>query len=67
MDIGLKADLVRVLDDWLTKNGSELCSISPINIDETCDRRNANLMANAVEVVIDSMHLQYELNKEVGE
>lgn len=63
MDIKLKADLKDKLQKWLDKNADDLGSTSGIYQDDSANCANAELMANACEVVIDSMTLQQELNE----
>ena len=60
MHISAKANLQTTLSEWLSKEhiADSLGGISGIWQDNTAEDRNAQLLANACEVVIDAMELQ---------
>jgi len=64
MDIALKAALKEKMQEFLDDYADNIGSIHGIWQDTTSTGRNAALMANAAEVVIDAMELQNELERE---
>jgi len=69
MDIRAKADLLDHLQEWLNdeKIADILGGTHGIWQDTTTTQRNANILADACEVVIDAMALQSDLEKELNE
>ena len=63
MNIELKASLQNHIQKWLDKNAVRLGENEGIWQDDSCYNRNAALMANACEIVVDAMRLQSELGE----
>ena len=66
MDINLKAALKTKMQEFLDDNADDIGSMHGIWQDNTEIGRNALLMTNAAEVVIDSMELQSTLETELN-
>lgn len=67
MDIALKAELKERMQQFLDDNADDIGSLHGIWQDNSQTGANAQLMANAAEIVIDSMQLQNELEQRFGE
>ena len=66
MNIKLKSLLLEKIQQFLDENEDDIGDLEGIWQDNTTANRNAALMTNAAEVVIDSMRLQSELDRELN-